>query len=118
MGYIIIEESELRQLKREIKELKEQLDKINLEKDDLKYRIKLELEPRLEQEKASYDAYVSYDKAAEGCEAFGLKVEELEDMVRDNPNWFNFENPNGDLIDKVLYLIKQEVKNGTEIYRT
>lgn len=98
------------QLEREKQELKEQLDKLRLDKEGLEFKIEQELEPRLKQEAACYDAYVSYDKAAEACENFVYKVDELVEMVKENPEHYAFENRDGDTVEKILWVIKQEIK--------
>ena len=104
------EKYKVAQLKREKQELEEQLSKLRLDKEGLEFKIKQELEPRLKQEAQSYDAWVSSDRAAEACETFESKVEELVDMVKENPAYFAFENAYGDIIERVLWVIKQEIK--------
>lgn len=104
------EKHRVAQLKREKQELEEQLDKLRLDKEDLEFKIKQELEPRLKQEAACYDAWVSYDKSAEACEAFEYKVNELVDMVKENPQYYCFENRDGDTVEKILWAIKQEIE--------
>ena len=104
------EKHKVSQLEKEKQELKEQLDKLRLDKEGLELRIKQELEPRLKQEAACYDAYVSYDKAAEACESFVCKVDELVEMVKENPEYYSFENRDGDTVEKILWAIKQEVE--------
>lgn len=98
------------QLKREKQELEEQLSKLRLDKEGLEFKIKQELEPRLKQEAACYDAWVSYDKAAEACENFVYKVDELVEMVKENPEYYAFENRDGDTVEKILWVIKQEME--------
>lgn len=98
------------QLKREKQELEEQLNKLRLDKEGLEFRIEQELEPRLRHEASCYDAYVSYDKAAEACESFVCKVDELIEMVKENPRYYCFEDRDGDVVEKILWAIKQEVK--------
>ena len=95
------------QLERENDELKNKLKQANEEIDSLSFKIKQELEPRLKQEAQSYDGWVSSDRAAEACEYFGSKVEELVDMVKESPEYFSFENADGDVVERVLYTIKK-----------
>ena len=104
------EKYKVAELEREKRELKEQLDKIRLDKEDLEFKIKQELEPRLKQEAACYDAWVSYDKSAEACEAFVDKIDELVEIVKENPNYYAFENRDGDTVEKILWVIKQEIR--------
>lgn len=46
-------------LERENEELRKELGSVRDERDDLSYRVKTELEPRLRQERRSYDAWVT-----------------------------------------------------------
>ena len=104
------EKYKVAQLVREKEELKEQLNKFRLDKEDLEFKIKQELEPRLKREAASYDAYVSYDKAAEACDSFEYFANNLIEMVEDHPEYYSFEDEHGDIIERILWLIKQEIK--------
>lgn len=104
------EKYKVAQLKREKQELEEQLSKLRLDKEGLEFKIKQELEPRLKQEAACYDAYVSYDKSAEACETFVDKIDELVEMVKANPEYYAFENRDGDTMEKILWVIKQETE--------
>lgn len=104
------EKYKVAQLKREKRELVEQLDKFRLDKESLEFRIEQELEPRLKREAACYDAYVLYDKSMEACETFVDKVDELVEMVKENPEYYSFENRDGDTVEKILWVIKQEIK--------
>lgn len=103
------EKYKVAKLEREKQELKEQLNKLRLDKEDLEFKIKQGLEPRLKHEAACYDAYVSYDKAAEACEAFVDKIDELVEMVKENPKYYAFENRDGDTVEKILWAIKEEI---------
>lgn len=93
------------------KELEKQLNEARLDNDSLNIRIKNELEPRLKREERSYDAWVSCDKSAEACESFCYKVDELVEMVKNNPEYYAFDDKCGDITEKILYIIKQEIKN-------
>lgn len=104
------EKYKVSQLKREKRELVEQLDKFRLDKESLELRIEQELEPRLKREAACYDAYVLYDKSMEACETFVDKVDELVEMVKENPEYYIFEDPGGDTAEKILWVIKQEME--------
>lgn len=46
-------------LERENEELKKELRSVRDERDDLSYRVRTELEPRLRQERRSYDAWAT-----------------------------------------------------------
>lgn len=104
------EKYKVAQLKRENDELKNKLKQANEEKDSLSLRIEQELEPRLKREAQSYDAWVSSDRVAEACEAFVYKVDELVEMVKENPRYYAFENRDGDTVEKILWVIKQEME--------
>ena len=92
--------------------LKEENQKLFFKNESLDFRIRNELEPRLKQEACSYDTWVGYDKSAEACETFESKVEELVDMVKEEPEYFAFENADGDVVERVLYCIKKELSLG------
>lgn len=111
-----IEERDVEELKRKIQELKreneklsEELHLVEQEKEHLSFRIETELEPRIKQEKRAYDAYVSTDHAAEAAESFCGKVDELIKMVQDNDNYFEWDYSDGDLYERVLFLIKSQI---------
>ena len=105
-------ENKINKLIEENRLLKEENQKLFFKNESLDFRIRNELEPRLKREANSYDAWVSYDKSAEVCEIFENKVEELVDMVKENPAYFAFENADGDVVERVLYCIKKELSLG------
>ena len=74
-------------------------------------RIHDELEPRLAQEARAYDFYITTDKDAEICESFVCKIDDLIKAVEDSETAFDWECAEGDIEEKILYLIKEEIKN-------
>ena len=105
-------ENKINKLIEENRLLREENQNLSSKNESLDFRIKQELEPRLKQEACSYDAWVGYDKSAEACEAFVDKVEELVAMVKEEPEYFTFENADGDVVERVLYCIKKELSLG------
>ena len=75
------------------------------------WRIEHELEPRIKAEKTSYGFWLKEDTGARECEEFCNKLDELVDLVKDtNEVIFDWDYKDGDLYDKVLYLIKEHLK--------
>lgn len=93
---------------------------LNKYKEDLKleterrnsaeYRIETELEPRIKAEKYSYDMWVSQDTGAELCYCFSSKIDALIDFVKDNEAYMDWGDENGDLEQKILYMIKENIE--------
>lgn len=75
------------------------------------WRIERELEPRIKAEERAYDLWLAEDTGARECECFCDKIDELVDMVEDtNEVYFDWDYKDGDLYEKVLYLIKEHLK--------
>lgn len=75
------------------------------------WRIERELEPRIKAEERAYDLWLAEDTGARECECFCYKLDELVDLVKDtNEIIFDWDYKDGDLYDKVLYLIKEHLK--------
>lgn len=91
---------------RTIQELNKELQKEQDIKRSYEFRIETELEPRIRREKAAYDAWITTDRAAEASECFGDKVDELIEMVEDNPDYFVWESSEGDIYEMILCLIR------------
>lgn len=113
---IEIDDYELRELKnklreanRKIQELQDDNRKLSENNQSLSFRIEREFEPRIKAEERSYDLYVLTDHAAEASDSFADKVDELVDMVSDTPDYFCWDDESGDYIEKILYIIKQEL---------
>lgn len=69
------------------------------------FRIENELEPRIKQERRSYDYYVTTDRSAEWCDAFDYRVNELVDMFDDDFDFSVFDFDGDDIVSKVAKLI-------------
>ena len=116
---INIDDKELQQkceeLKQQLIECKKQIEELSKENSQLKdsnehlsFTIKNELEPRIKQEKASYDAWVSYDRAAEIEYGFCSELDRLIEQVQENPEMFDWGNDNGDLQERIVAMILSE----------
>lgn len=96
----------LRNLQWEKEKLESQLTEERQEKDHLEFRVCHELEPRIQAEQRSYDAWATTDPSAEGCEHWLALLDEMVAMVDDNPSWFDWETQTGNLDERILWLIK------------
>ena len=96
-----------------INKYKEDLESERDKRSSAEWRIEKELEPRIKAEKASYDRWVSQDTGAEACDCFSSLLDELIDFVEnpDNKKYMDWEDANGDLEQKILYLIKNRVND-------
>lgn len=113
MAKIEIEEFELKKLEDKLmkyieycNKLENKLKESQEENGRLDFRIRTELEPRIAAEKRSYDAWVSQDTGSIQCESFSGMVDDLIDFVEDNAQYMDWEDSNGGLEEKILYLIK------------
>ena len=95
-----------------IDELKEKIHELEQKNEHSEMVIRTELEPRIERERSSYDSWVTTDWGAEASEAFADQVYDLYSEVEDNPNYYDWEDKDGDLAQKVLWVIKKEMENG------
>lgn len=97
-----------------IEELSEQLKAEQEIRQSAEFRIKTELEPRINQEKAQYDYFVaSGGTGAEAGEAFKDKVDELIDLVEENPEHFEWDySRGGDVYAMVLHLVNAHINDG------
>lgn len=86
---------------------REELEKINDELSCANVRIANELEPRLRAEKASYDSYVTRDKAADWDDAFEYHTNFLIEMF-DEDFVKELDFTQDTLIDKIARLILSE----------
>lgn len=92
--------------RRTIQELSNKLQTERELRQSCEFRIETELEPRVRREKASYDAWVTTDRAAEVSECFVDEVDELIEMVEENPDYFIWESSDGDIYEMILCLIR------------
>ena len=98
------------------RELSDKLRKEREVREGCEFRIRSELEPRIRREKASYDAYVLTDHAAEASESFYDKVDDLIAMVKENPAYFCWQDYDGDVYEMILYLIIAETVEETNLF--
>lgn len=92
-------------LRRKVSELEGQVRSVEEERDHAQFRITHELEPRIQQEKRSYDAYVSQSTGERECEWFEKRIEEICDFVKEHRECFEWEECDGDFLQMILYLI-------------
>lgn len=98
--------AEIRLLEIQKEELKAKMEKKEEVIDGLESRIRNELEPRIQAEHRSYDAWVTTDPSAEGCDHWQALLDEMIAMVEENPTWFDWETMTGNLDEQILYVIK------------
>lgn len=101
-------QNKVRRLEYEKEDIKEQLKEVSSKKDHAEFIIKTELEPRITFEKRCYDAFVSQDRSAEACEGLIDLIDQLLTAVEDDPQFYDWENENGDVYEKILWVIKKE----------
>lgn len=92
----------------QIAQLQTELDSERDAKEHAEFKIKTELEPRIKAEQRSYDAYVTTPRGAEACEALMQKLDDIISLVTNDPQFFDWEDKDGDIYEKILYLIKNE----------
>ena len=88
---------------------------LKLEKDkriSSEWRIEHKLEPRIKAEKSSYDFWLKEDTGIREYKDFCNQLDEMVSMVEDNEVYFEWDNKDGDLYEKVLDLIKEYLKEG------
>ena len=89
----------------------EDLESERERRSSAEWRIEKELEPRIKAERDSYDRWVSTDTGERACESFSGLIDELIDFIDDpdNANYMDWEEADGNLEQKILYLIKNRV---------
>lgn len=94
-----------------LRKYQEDLESEREKRTSAEWRIEQELEPRIKAEEQAYDRWVSTDTGAEACECFSSLIDELIDFVKnpDNEKYMEWEDANGDIEQKILYLIKNQV---------
>ena len=123
MSEILVDEYYIECLKNKIEtltnqnhQLSQELKKATEDRDHAEFRIRTELEPRIKQEKRNYDFWIAQQTGAEQCNHFEYLVDELCDFVdSEYPECFEWENPEGDLYDMILFLVKN--KKDINIYK-
>ena len=88
---------------------KEDLQKEISRRTSAEFRISNELEPRIKMENQAYDNWVTYNTGERECECFSQLIEELIDFVEDNKKYMEWDDPHGDLEQKILFLIRNRV---------
>lgn len=89
---------------------KEDLQKEKERRATAEFRIENELEPRLKQEGAAYDRWVSTDRAYEWCDTFDFRVNELVEMFEEDFDWSQFDFDGDDIMSRVAKLIYETIK--------
>lgn len=90
-----------------ISELTEEVNRVSQIKEDAEFIIRPELNPRIEQEKRSYDAYVTANTGERECEHFYSTIDKLGEFVKENESCFEWEEADSsDIYCMILYLIK------------
>ena len=94
-----------------LRKYQEDLEKEKDKRASAEWRIERELEPRIKAERDSYDRFVSTDTGERACESFSSLIDELIDFIEDpyNEKYMDWEDTNGNLEQKILYLIKNRV---------
>ena len=90
---------------------KEDLESERDRRSSAEWRIEKELKPRIKAERDSYDRFVLTDTGERACESFSSLIDELIDFVEDpyNKKYMDWEDSDGNLEQKILYLIKNRV---------
>ena len=89
-------------------------EELQLERDkrtSAERRIEQELEPRIKAEERAYDRWVLTDRAAEWCDTFDYRVNELVEMFEEDFDWSQFDFDGDDIMSKVAKLIYENVKD-------
>ena len=97
---------QLSKYKQKCDDLEKQLDQARDKNYHLQFRVDNELEPRIKAEHAAYDRWVAEDPGCRAAECFESKLDDLIKFVDDNKEMFDWEDNQGDLVCKILYLIK------------
>ena len=88
-----------------LRKYREDFEREKDRRSSAEFRIENELEPRIKQERRSYDFYVTTDRSAEWCDAFDCRVNELIDMFDDDFDFSVFDFDGDDIVSKVAKLI-------------
>ena len=99
--------SKIDSLSARIYELNQELKKNKEECDHTEFRIRTELEPRIQQERTTYDFWVKQQTGEEQCDYFCSTIDKLCDYVDEqNEDFFDWDWDKGDLYEMILFLIK------------
>lgn len=94
-------------LQMKLDEYYKEIEKLKRLNNEYKFKIKTELEPRIESEKRSYDFSISSDTGEDACAAFEYYVKSLFNLIEDYPVYFEWDYKNGNRSEKVLYYLKR-----------
>lgn len=114
MPEITVQKSYIDNLKYEISKLQDTISFLKQEKrklqedyDNAEFRIRTELEPRIQQERTTYDFWVKQQTGEEQCDYFCSTIDKLCDYVDEqNEDFFDWDWDKGDLYEMILFLIK------------
>lgn len=114
MAEILVDSYYIERLKDKIDKLSSQVFKLNQElkkttedRDNAEFRIRTELEPRIQQERTTYDFWVKQQTGEEQCDYFCSTIDKLCDYVDEqNEAFFDWDWDKGDLYEMILFLIK------------
>lgn len=105
---------QLSKYKEKCADLEKQLYQERDRNSHLQFRIDNELEPRIKQERTSYDRWVSENTGYRACRCLESKLEDLINFVDENKEMLDWDDRRGDLYCKILYLINN--REDDEIY--
>lgn len=114
MAEITIQQSYIDDLKYKISKLQDTISSLKQEncklqegKDHAEFRIRTELEPRIQQERTTYDFWVKQQTGEEQRDYFCSTIDKLCDYVDEqNEDFFDWDWDKGDLYEMILFLIK------------
>lgn len=114
MPEITVQKSYIDNLKYEISKLQDTISFLKQEKrklqedyDNSEFHIRTELEPRIQQERTTYDFWAKQQTGEEQCDYFCSTIDKLCDYVDEqNEDFFDWDWDKGDLYEMILFLIK------------
>lgn len=96
--------------------LKQENRKLQEDCDYAEFRIRTELEPRIQQERTTYDFWVKQQTGEEQCDYFCSTIDKLCDYVDEqNEVFFDWDWGEGDVYEMILFLIKN--REDIDIYK-
>lgn len=114
MPEITVQKSYIDELKYKISKLQDTISflkqenrKLQEDRDNAEFRIRTELEPRIKQERTTYDFWAKQQTGEEQCDYFCSTIDKLCDYVDEqNEGFFDWDRGEGDLYEMILFLIK------------
>lgn len=105
--YIEQFKDKINNLSNQNRQLSQKLQEITEDRDHAEFRIRTELEPRIQQERTTYDFWVKQQTGEEQCDYFCSTIDKLCDYVDEqNEDFFDWDWNKGDLYEMILFLIK------------